>query len=45
MVVINKQLNSTDKNYRREKNFYVSINYINPITQYKKSIISIIRGN
>ena len=25
MVIITKQLNSTNKNYRREKNYYVSI--------------------
>ena len=39
VIIINKQLNSTDKNYHREKNYYISINYLNPITQYKKFII------
>ena len=34
MVMINKQLNSTNKNYCREKKHCVSINYLNPITQY-----------
>ena len=39
MVVIKKQSNSTNKNYRREKIYYVSLNYGNSITQYKRSII------
>ena len=30
MVIINKQLDSTNKNYCREKNYYVSINYHKP---------------
>ena len=39
MFKINKQLNSTNESYRREKNYYVSINYRTPMTQYKKSVI------
>ena len=39
MVIINKQFNSTSKNYRGKKHYYVSVNYHDPITQYKKSIV------
>ena len=41
MVMINNQLNSTNKNYLREKKTYVSINYSDPITQNKKSIVDL----
>ena len=43
LVIINKQLNSANKNYLREKNYNVSINYHNSITQHKKSIIADIK--
>ena len=39
MVIINKQFNSTSKNYRGKKHYYISVNYHDPITQYKKSIV------
>ena len=31
----------TNKNYRGKKNYYVNINFCNPITQCKKSIIRV----
>ena len=39
MVIINKQFNSTSKNYCGKKHYYISVNYHDPITQYKKSIV------
>ena len=44
MIIIIKQLNSTNKNHRRGKNYYVSINYCNQKKKKKKIYYSRRKG-